>query len=59
MLQRPEYIDPAYCPICDDEMEFVGTTDTGLAQFLCSDCKQRREQFVGMEAIDRYRRTAD
>jgi transposase-like protein len=59
MIQRPEYIDAAHCPICEDEMAFVGTTDTGLAQFLCPDCKQRREKFVGIETVDRYRRTAD
>jgi hypothetical protein len=40
-------------------MDFVGTTDTGLAQFLCLNCKQRREQFVGIETVNRFRRTAD
>ncbi len=58
-MQRPDYIDASYCPICSDEMDFVGTTDTGLAQFLCMNCKQRREQFVGIEAVNRFRRTAD
>ena len=46
--ERPSDIAPAWCPICDDEMEFYGIQRAGCAQFFCDDCGYRHDRFVGI-----------
>jgi transposase-like protein len=46
-LERPEWLEPERCPICDEPMAFNGTQQAGLAQFFCEDCKHRSDRYVG------------
>ena len=46
--ERPSDVTPAWCPVCDEEMEFYGIQRVGCAQFFCEDCRYRHDRFVGV-----------
>lgn len=46
-LERPPHVAPAWCPICDAEMDFHGIQRAGCAQFFCEGCRYRHDRFVG------------
>lgn len=48
--ERPEYVDPMWCPDCGAEMAFVGVNNI-YAQFLCDTCKYRWSQTIDVEDV--------